>query len=137
MRTLSHRLEKPTLSNFFYLVMYTVYAPLLYVKSRLFGAFTASSLGPPILILANASPHLVDAVACHSCNFSVCLISVTFFKLSFYLFFLSLTSCISIPFVSLSLCIHPMPLQPPQNRIEFTRNKKRDQSHNGSYSMTQ
>lgn len=45
---------------------------------------------------------------------------------SFYLFFVSSTSCILVAFISPFLCIHPLPLPPLlQNKIKFERKKKK------------
>lgn len=60
---------------------------------------------------------------------------------SFLLFYIvSFTSRISIPFISLSLHIHPLPLQPPPQKIKFQRKKGKKegktQSHHGSLSVT-
>lgn len=48
--------------------------------------------------------------------------------LSFYLFLVSFTSCIFIPFISTSLRIHPLLLQPPQQKkmkLKVRENKKK------------
>lgn len=39
---------------------------------------------------------------------------------------MSFTSCISIPFISRSLHIHPLPLQPHKNKVKFKREKEKE-----------